>query len=122
MDQEARRLAVLIDAENAQLAILAELLAEIAKIGAATVKRVYGDFTSPAPAAWREPLLSDSILPVQQFRYTVHKNASDSALIIDAMGVPRSRWQYRRESCTRFRSPALRIQEIIIACRSRRFV
>lgn len=87
MDQEAHRLAVLIDAENAQLAILPELLAEIAKIGAATVKRVYGDFTSPALASWREPLLAHSILPVQQFRNTVHKNASDSALIIDAMDL-----------------------------------
>jgi len=87
MDQEARRLAVLIDAENAQLAILPELLAEIAKIGSATVKRVYGDFTNPALATWREPLLAHSILPIQQFRNTVHKNASDSALIIDAMDL-----------------------------------
>jgi len=90
MDEEARRLAVLIDAENAQLAILPELLAEIAKIGSATVKRVYGDFTNPALASWREPLLAHSILPIQQFRNTVHKNASDSALIIDAMDLMHS--------------------------------
>jgi len=87
MDRETRRLAVLIDAENAQLAILPELLAEIAKIGPATVKRVYGDFTNPALASWREPLLAHSIQPIQQFRNTVHKNASDSALIIDAMDL-----------------------------------
>ena len=87
MNQEMLRLAVLIDAENAQLAILSELLAEVAKIGTATVKRVYGDFTSQALAAWREPLLAHSILPIQQFRNTVHKNASDSALIIDAMDL-----------------------------------
>lgn len=87
MDHEAHRLAVLIDAENAQLAILPELLAEIAKIGSATVKRVYGDFTNPALASWREPLLAHSIQPIQQFRNTVHKNASDSALIIDAMDL-----------------------------------
>lgn len=84
---EGMRLAVLIDAENAQLSILAELLAEVAKIGSATVKRVYGDFTNQGLAAWREPLLSNSILPIQQFRNTVHKNASDSALIIDAMDL-----------------------------------
>lgn len=81
------RLAVLIDAENAQLSILGELLAEVAKMGSATVKRVYGDFTNQALAAWREPLLTHSILPIQQFRNTVHKNASDSALIIDAMDL-----------------------------------
>ena len=81
------RLAVLIDAENAQLAILGGLLAEIAKTGVASVKRVYGDFTSPALASWREQLLAHSIQPIQQFRNTVHKNASDSALIIDAMDL-----------------------------------
>ena len=85
------RLAVLIDAENAQLSILAELLAEIAKIGTASVKRVYGDFTSPSLSLWREPLLAHSIQPVQQFRNTVGKNASDSALIIDAMDLLYSR-------------------------------
>ena len=91
MDRETRRLAVLIDAENAQLAILPELLAEIAKLGLAIVKRVYGDFTTPALASWHEPLLAHSIQPIQQFRNTVHKNASDSALIIDAMDLLHSR-------------------------------
>lgn len=81
------RLAVLIDAENAQLVILGGLLAEIAKTGVASVKRVYGDFTSPALASWREQLLAHSIQPIQQYRNTVHKNASDSALIIDAMDL-----------------------------------
>ncbi len=85
------RLAVLIDAENAQLAILDGLLAEIAKIGTASVKRVYGDFTSPALAPWREQLLAHSIQPIQQFRNTAHKNASDSALIIDAMDLLHSK-------------------------------
>ena len=85
------RLAVLIDAENAQLAILPELLAEIAKMGTASVKRVYGDFTTPALSSWREPLLAHSIQPIQQFRNTVHKNASDSALIIDAMDLLHTR-------------------------------
>jgi len=85
------RLAVLIDAENAQLAILSELLGEIAKLGTASVKRVYGDFTTPGLASWREKMLAHSILPVQQFRNTVHKNASDGALIIDAMDLLHSR-------------------------------
>lgn len=85
------RLAVLIDAENAQLAILPELFSEIAKIGIATVKRVYGDFTTAALSSWREPILAHSIQPIQQFRNTVHKNASDSALIIDAMDLLHSR-------------------------------
>lgn len=91
MEKEMPRLAVLIDAENAQLAILPELFAEIAKIGTATVKRVYGDFTTPALSSWREPMLAHSIQPIQQFRNTVHKNASDSALIIDAMDLLHSR-------------------------------
>jgi NYN domain/OST-HTH/LOTUS domain len=91
MEKTMLRLAVLIDAENAQLAILGNLLAEIAKIGSASVKRVYGDFTCPALATWREQLLAHSIQPIQQFRNTVHKNASDSALIIDAMDLVHSK-------------------------------
>lgn len=91
MERNMPRLAVLVDAENAQLAILSGLLAEIARIGTASVKRVYGDFTSPALASWREQLLAHSIQPVQQFRNTVHKNASDSALIIDAMDLLHSK-------------------------------
>jgi uncharacterized LabA/DUF88 family protein len=81
------RLAVLIDAENAQLSILGSLLAEIAKSGTPTVRRVYGDFTCTALASWREQMLRYSIHPIQQFRNTVRKNASDSALIIDAMDL-----------------------------------
>lgn len=80
-------LAVLIDAENAQLAILPELLAEIAKMGTASVKRIYGDFTTSGLAGWRDQSLAHSIQPVQQFRNTLHKNATDSALIIDAMDL-----------------------------------
>jgi len=87
MERDTRRLAVLIDAENAQVAILSELLAEIAKLGSATVRRIYGDFTNSTLASWRKPLLAHSILAVQQFRNTVKKNASDSALIIDAMDL-----------------------------------
>jgi hypothetical protein len=91
VENDGRRLAVLIDAENAQLAILHELLVEIAKAGVAIVKRAYGDFTTPDLASWREQLLAHSIQPIQQFRKTVHKNASDSALIIDAMDILHSK-------------------------------
>jgi len=81
------RLAVLIDADNAQPSITAELLAEIAKYGVATVKRIYGDWTTPNLGGWKPILLEHSIQPVQQFRYTVGKNSTDSALIIDAMDL-----------------------------------
>ena len=91
MENGMPRLAVLIDAENAQLTILPELLAEIAKMGTASVKRIYGDFTTPEPARWRDQLLAHSIQPIQQYRNTVHKNASDSALIIDAMDLLHSK-------------------------------
>lgn len=91
MTSDMPRLAVLIDAENAQLAVLGSLLAEIAKYGTASVRRVYGDFTSQSLAPWRDPMLRLSIQPIQQFRNTVHKNASDSALIIDAMDLLHSK-------------------------------
>jgi uncharacterized LabA/DUF88 family protein len=81
------RLAVLIDADNAQPAITEGLLSEVAKYGVASVKRVYGDWTTPSLSGWKAVLLEHSIQPVQQFRYTVGKNATDSAMIIDAMDL-----------------------------------
>lgn len=81
------KLAVLIDADNAQPSIVEELLAEIAKYGTANVKRIYGDWTSPRLGGWKEVLLQHSILPIQQFEYTKGKNATDSAMIIDAMDL-----------------------------------
>ena len=81
------RLAVLIDADNAQPSITEGLLSEIAKYGVASVKRIYGDWTTPSLGGWKPVLLEHSILPVQQFRYTVGKNATDSAMIIDAMDL-----------------------------------
>ena len=80
-------LAVLIDADNAQPAVVDGLLAEIAKYGTATVKRIYGDWTGPQLKGWKETLLTHAIQPIQQFRYTTGKNATDSALIIDAMDL-----------------------------------
>jgi uncharacterized LabA/DUF88 family protein len=89
MNQEniQKKLAVLIDAENAQPSIIEGLLAEIAKYGIATLKRIYGDWTTPELKGWKEILLEYAIQPYQQFRYTVGKNATDSAMIIDAMDL-----------------------------------
>jgi uncharacterized LabA/DUF88 family protein len=81
------RLAVLIDADNAQPSITEGLLSEVAKYGVASVKRIYGDWTTPSLSGWKPVLLEHSIQPVQQFRYTVGKNATDSAMIIDAMDL-----------------------------------
>lgn len=81
------RLAILIDADNAQPSIAPELMAEIAKYGVATVKRAYGDWTTPNLSGWKKSLLDLAIQPVQQFSYTTGKNATDSALIIDAMDL-----------------------------------
>ena len=86
-DEDQRLLAVLIDADNAQPAIIEGLLAEVAKYGVASVKRIYGDFTSPQQTQWKKALLKHSIQPVQQFAYTSGKNATDSSLIIDAMDL-----------------------------------
>ena len=86
-DDEQRRLAVLIDADNAQPAVIEGLLAEIAKYGVASVKRIYGDLTSTRMTQWKQALLKHSINPVQQFAYTSGKNATDSSLIIDAMDL-----------------------------------
>lgn len=86
-EDDHRRLAVLIDADNAQPAVIDGLLAEIAKFGVASVKRIYGDFTSTQQSQWKKVLLTHSINPVQQFAYTSGKNATDSSLIIDAMDL-----------------------------------
>ena len=80
-------LAVLIDADNASTAIAEGLLAEVAKLGVASVKRIYGDWTTPNLTTWKQELLDKSIQPIQQFRYTTGKNATDSAMIIDAMDL-----------------------------------
>ena len=85
--ESTRKLAVLIDADNAQPSVIENLLAEIAKYGVANVKRIYGDWTSPQLKGWKEVLLNFSIQPIQQFGYTKGKNATDSALIIDAMDL-----------------------------------
>ena len=81
------RIAVLIDADNTQASIVDGLLAEISKFGMASVKRIYGDWTRPHLKGWKEVLLTHAIQPIQQFAYTTGKNATDSAMIIDAMDL-----------------------------------
>lgn len=80
-------LALLIDGDNASPKIISGLLAEIANYGTASVKRIYGDWTKPNLNGWKECLLEHSIQPVQQFAYTTGKNATDGAMIIDAMDL-----------------------------------
>jgi uncharacterized LabA/DUF88 family protein len=84
---DADRLAVLIDSDNTTASLTTELLEEIAKFGTPTVKRAYGDWTTPQLAGWKEELLRHAIQPMQQFAYTRGKNSTDSALIIDAMDL-----------------------------------
>lgn len=84
---DSTRLAVLIDGDNTTPTIIEALLAEIAKYGSATVKRAYGDWTTPNLRGWKEAINAHAIQPMQQFAYTTGKNATDSALIIDAMDL-----------------------------------
>jgi hypothetical protein len=84
---DATRLAVLIDSDNTTASLTTELLEEIAKYGTPTIKRAYGDWTTPQLGGWKEELLRHAIQPVQQFAYTRGKNSTDSALIIDAMDL-----------------------------------
>ena len=84
---EQLRFAVLIDGDNAQASLLPQILAEISKVGTITVKRIYGDWTTTSMNSWKESLHKYAIQPMQQFRYTVGKNATDSAMIIDAMDL-----------------------------------
>lgn len=81
------RLAVLIDAENVPYSNIKGMLEEIAKYGTPTFKRIYGDWTKPTAMGWKSVLLENAITPIQQYSYTSGKNASDSALIIDAMDI-----------------------------------
>ena len=81
------KLAVLIDADNAQPTIVDGLMIEIANYGTASVKRIYGDWTVPNLKGWKEVLLDYSIQPIQQFAYTQGKNSTDSAMVIDAMDL-----------------------------------
>lgn len=81
------RLAVLIDGDNIPSAYVKEMMEEIAKYGNPTIKRIYGDWTNPKLNKWKQVLLENAITPMQQYGYTKGKNATDSAMIIDAMDI-----------------------------------
>lgn len=85
--QRDLRLAVLIDADNVPYANIKEMLEEIAKYGTPTFKRIYADWTKPTVSGWKTVLLENAITPIQQYSYTTGKNATDSAMIIDAMDI-----------------------------------
>lgn len=81
------KLAVLIDADNVPYANVKEMFEEIAKYGTPTFKRIYADWTKPTVSGWKKVLLENAITPIQQYSYSTGKNATDSALIIDAMDI-----------------------------------
>ena len=87
LERNNLRLAVLIDAENVPRNCIKSVMEEIAIYGTPTIKRIYGDWTNPSIAGWKMSLLENAITPVQQYSYTVGKNSSDSAMIIDAMDI-----------------------------------
>ena len=86
-----RKLAILIDGDNAQSSLLPQMLVEAAKYGMVTVRRIYGDWTTPNMNSWKDVLNFHAVQPIQQFRYTIGKNATDSAMIIDAMDILHSK-------------------------------
>lgn len=86
-DNKELKLAVLIDADNIPYSNVRGMLNEIAKFGIPTIKRIYGDWTKPTVSGWKSSLLENAITPIQQYSYTTGKNATDSAMIIDAMDI-----------------------------------
>lgn len=86
-ETEELKFAVLIDADNVPYANVKGMLNEITKYGIPTIKRIYGDWTKPTVSGWKSVLLENAITPIQQYSYTNGKNATDSAMIIDAMDI-----------------------------------
>src|SRR3989337_1403067 len=84
---ENRRIAMLIDGDNAQPSLIEKMVAEASKYGLVTIRRIYGDWTTPQMKSWKELLSTHAIQPIQQFQNTIGKNSTDSALIIDAMDI-----------------------------------
>ena len=82
-----QKIAVLIDGDNAQSSLLPQMLVEAGRHGQVTVRRIYGDWTTSSMNSWKETLNFHAFQPIQQFRYTIGKNATDSAMIIDAMDI-----------------------------------
>jgi uncharacterized LabA/DUF88 family protein len=87
MNESKFNIAVLIDGDNAQPKLIKELLGEVSKYGKATIRRIYGDWTTPQMSSWKEIVNQYSINPIQKFSYTTGKNSTDSSLIIDAMDI-----------------------------------
>ena len=87
MAAESLRIAMLIDGDNAQASLIEHILAETAKYGTVTTRRIYGDWTTPNMNGWKDSIHTYAVQPMQQFRYTTGKNATDSALIIEAMDL-----------------------------------
>ena len=82
-----KRIAILIDGDNAQSTLMEQILVEAGKFGNSTIRRVYGDWTTSSMKSWKDILNTFAFQPIQQFRYTVGKNSTDSAMIIDAMDI-----------------------------------
>ncbi|MDN3202686.1 NYN domain-containing protein [Algoriphagus sediminis] len=87
MDEKRFHIAVLIDGDNAQAKLIKEVLAEVSKYGKATIRRIYGDWTTPQMNSWKETINQHSFSPIQKFSYTTGKNSTDSSMIIDAMDI-----------------------------------
>ncbi|MCB2408865.1 NYN domain-containing protein [Hymenobacter lucidus] len=91
MKESKFNIAVLIDGDNAQAKLIKEVLQEVSKYGKATIRRIYGDWTSPNMNSWKDVLNIHSVSPIQKFSYTSGKNSTDSSLIIDAMDILHSK-------------------------------
>ena len=87
IEEKTRKIALLIDGDNAQPSLLGQILTEAGKYGLVTIRRIYGDWTTVNMSGWKNALNDNAIQPIQQFRYTIGKNATDSAMIIDAMDI-----------------------------------
>lgn len=87
MQENKFNIAVLIDGDNAQARLLKEILEEVSKYGKATIRRIYGDWTTPHMNSWKEMINLHSFSPIQKFSYTTGKNSTDSSMIIDAMDI-----------------------------------
>src|SRR5436305_591396 len=91
MNNDKFNIAVLIDGDNAQSKLIKELFEEVSKYGKATIRRIYGDWTTPQMTSWKDIINQYSINPIQKFSYTTGKNSTDSSLIIDAMDILHSK-------------------------------
>lgn len=86
-EKKLKKIALLIDGDNAQPSLIGKILTEAGKYGSVTIRRIYGDWTKENMKGWKNTLNNNAIQPIQQFRYTTGKNATDSAMIIDAMDI-----------------------------------